>query len=106
MTDPTDPAHKATAAEVGRIRAILAGDAGKQFPELARTIAFSTKLSPDDAAALFDAVLIDFDAVLPSSKPSIPDALSYANHKRPAGAPGATPNAPETGAHGNGGGDE
>lgn len=94
MTDSRNPADSATAAQVARIRSIVTGDAGKQFPELARTIAFSTKLSPDDAAALFDAVLIDFDAVLPSSKPSIPDALSYANHKRPAGAPG------------NGGGDE
>ncbi|MFA7413673.1 MAG: hypothetical protein WC048_04240 [Rhizobium sp.] len=106
MTDPIDPADKATVAEVARIRAILTGDAGKQLPELARTIAFSTRLSPDGAAALFDAVLIDFDAVLPSSSPSVPAALSYADHNRRAGALGTTPFAPETSAHGNGGGDE
>lgn len=106
MTDPTEPAEKATVAETARLKAIIASDAGRGFPELARTIAFTTRLSAREAASVFDAVLIDLNRFIVPDVPAVPAALSYAEKKRQAGALGTTPFAPETSAHGNGGGDE
>jgi len=88
MDDPDNIAAKAAAAETARLKAITTGDAGKFFPEVARTIAFSTKLTASEAAAIFDAILIDFDSVLASKSPAIPEALTYAEQKRQAGALG------------------
>lgn len=87
-----NPAHEAKRAEKERCRVILTSDAGKLFPEVAQTIAFSTDLTPHHAAIIYDAILIDFDATIDPSNPAIPEAF----RDRQAGALVTSPQPTET----------